>query len=61
MVSKTARTVTVAQLERQLDALLRLCGEQVKKIDLLQRENARLKNRMALGVSPGAEGADGGG
>lgn len=45
--NKPRRAETMAQLQRQIDALMKLCGEQLKKIDRLQLENARLRRLLA--------------
>lgn len=55
MTAKAKRAETIAQLQRQIDSLMRLCGEQLRKIQKLEKERERLlrtltKAQAAAGV-----------
>lgn len=55
------RAQTVGQLERQIDALLRLCGAQLKRIRRLEKEGEKLRARLAAKEGKAGEATAGGG
>ena len=56
---RAKRTETVSQLQRQLEAAVRLCGVQLEIIRKLKRENERLRLRLAAVASDGGGGIEG--
>lgn len=49
MASQAKRPATAQRLQRQIDALTRLCGTQLEKIGKRQRENEKLRRQLAAG------------